>query len=95
MQKKKKNKPKQLYLPFANVICESRDSLKKLLYELGFHHSWGYFIHNDNGDTRIKVNTSIMFVSKQRNYFHAKDCIVFRNKPIEQVQSELKRYFNL
>jgi hypothetical protein len=92
---KKTNKPKQLYLPFEGMICNGRKSLKKLLFELGFHHSWGYFIHNNNDMTRIIVNKTYMEISKNRNNFNYEDNIRFFGKPIEEVTIKLKRYFNL
>lgn len=74
--------------------------LKNLLIELGFHHSWGYWIFNTNSLYRIRLHRTrkMLYVdmTMKGNYWDMNDAIKISNKDIdyEFIMAQINNYFN-
>jgi hypothetical protein len=73
-------------------------SLKKLLLELGFHHSWGYWIlnglNNEKND-RVKFDKGFIYPTHNYNHFNHSDRIHYRNESKEIIRQRLVEYFKI
>lgn len=75
--------------------------MKDIIRDLGFHHSWGYYIDNDNKHNRIKLETSknriYLYITKNGNNFISNNKIIIDKKIInlDYIKNQLAEYFNL
>jgi hypothetical protein len=77
------------------------NTIKKLIVDLGFHHSWGYWISNKNKQHRVKIETSkkriYIDMSKSGNYFDLNTNRITINKKdinINDIKKRILKYFN-
>ena len=82
-------------------VGSSFSDIKKLLIDLGFHHSWGYWISNQNKQHKIKIETSknriYLDMTKRGNYFDLNNDRITINKKdinIDDIKNKLVQYFN-
>jgi hypothetical protein len=82
-------------------VSSSFSDIKKLLIDLGFHHSWGYWISNQNKQHRINIETSknriYLDMTKRGNYFDLNTDRITINKKdinIDDIKNQLVQYFN-
>lgn len=77
-------------------------NIKKLLVDLDFHHSWGYWISNRNKQYRIMIeitkNRIYLNTTKKGNCFNLKaDTVIIEKKSInlDTIKSQLSQIFVL
>jgi len=87
-------KETQLTLPFPHLYCGCK-GVKKMLVKIGFHHSWGYWILNTNHSSNVTIRKNKISVTKGGNYYYATDDIRFKEKTIDEVETRIKKYFNI
>ena len=68
---------------------------KNLLRELGFHHSWGYYIHKSNSQYRVSFTKNTMKMTTRGNEFYYKDVINFRQLEMYEIQKRLAEFFGI
>jgi len=72
-----------------------RKSLKTLLVSLGFHHSWGYYIHNENSLWRISIGKRIFGITKKGYIYNASDDFRFSSATLENINLYIRNYFTI
>jgi hypothetical protein len=68
-------------------------SLKKLFLELGFHHSWGYYIHNENKMWRISIGKNTFAITKKGCEYYSSDDFRYSTATLEQISAYVRHYF--
>ena len=82
-------------------VSSSFSMIKKILIDLDFHHSWGYWISNQNKQHRIKIETTknriYLDMTKNGNYFDLNNdriTIDKKNIDLDNIKNQLIQYFN-
>ena len=72
----------------------SSKDLKSMFRELGFHHSWGYYIHNEQHNFRIQFNKKRIWI-RSTDTFYATDAIDWRYMSFDSIKGMIMKYFGL
>lgn len=73
-------------------------STKKLLRELGFHHSWGYWIHTNRRANRIQIEVSkhriYLYMTESYNkYNHDKRIEISDKSTVDEVRYKIHNFY--
>ena len=75
-----------------------RKTLKLLLHELGFHHSWGVWILNGvnaEKNQRVNFDKGYVYPTKKFNFYDHADKIHYKGVDREIVKEKISTFFNI
>lgn len=74
---------------------DSSKALKALFRELGFHNSWGTYIHYGNHEHRIYFSKKVLTLNKTRDYITPATKIRWRDISRDDLRREIITYFKI